>query len=631
MLGAMRRHSKSFIIYLLFAMIIIVFVFTFNTGGTKGGGCNPAEDPVYAKVSGTTISRDNLEMAMGLLPTLLRTPGGAAFIMASGADMNALYRSDLEEMTPEQANAVMAILEMIYLASGEAERLGFSVAEKELARVMYPESFYKEEEVIGEDGISTNKKVFDQKAFDNWIVYGLKSSPQEYESFLNRILLAFKLQSFMGSIVKVEDVEAEIVARARGSKAEFSYVEFRPEMFELFATVTDDEKQTFSKDKEAEIAVYYDGNPTEFHAAAGYQLAGIFVAGRKADPAQRGKEEGEVLPTPEEMAKAKESVQIIRDRIEGKVDLFEGGKMPIHIDPSLGTINLTPEDMKQEVPTLPLERFKEVAKRESDHGESKARSGLILGWKADEDMAKPPFGDKVVEVLQGVAKDQIVGPVEVSNGYWLFFVQDLRAKKDVTLEDARLDIAGTLLKKEKGPELAKTRAEELLKVVQESEEKDLAAALEELKGALGEEMKEDSLSLALLQTRQTGKYHLATPGKALPGIGAYDELFDDSFVKSAGLLGKVYVHPDTQRAFVVSLGEREKPAEKLPEADLDTERENLSYSRSVPYFESWLKALRQAALEKGQMERTQEFNDYLAYLNGRQLEAEEKAARKAAE
>lgn len=623
MLGAMRRHSKSFLIYLLFAMIIIVFVFTFNTGGSKGGGCNSPEDPVYARVGSHDVTADGLVMALQLLPTYLGRPGGMTFALAAGIDPSQLFRQDLEELTPEQADGLMKLVEAIYLASDEAVRLGFSVDDGELAESLYPPSFYEEEEVDGPDGLPTIRKVFKEKDFNRWVKYGLNSSPQAYEKFTVSVLLAFKLQNFMNGVVKVEPVEAELSARVRGTKVDLAYVEFRPDFFEKLASVEEEEVAKFLVKQEDQVKAYYDSHPAEYHAAASYMVAGIYTAGKAPDP--KAKPDAEVvLPTPKEMAAAKVRINSIRERLDGKKELFEGGKLPAPEGIQLDEAALA-------IPEEKVEQFKEVAKRESEHPQTKERSGLFMGWKTVAEMGQEPFGAKVAEAMNGAAKDALVGPVETATGYWLLFVRDLQPAKDVSYDDAKLDIASTLVKKEAAPRAVKAQAEKFRKAVLESEEKDIAATLASYKEGLKETVGEDDLSVLLLQERKTGKFHLATPGSAIPGIGPYEELFEAAFTMAVGEgLDKVWVHPETNRAFVAKVIEKENSPEKIDAEELTMERDSLILTRQIPYLEAWLKSLRQSALEKGEIERTEDFNAYLAYLQTRVQEAEEAAAKKAA-
>ncbi len=622
MLGAMRRHSKSFLVYLLFAMIIIVFVFTFNTSGGGGGGCTTPEDPVYARVGGHEVTADGMVMAMQLLPTYLGRPGGMTFALAAGIDPSQLFRQDIEELTPEQADGLMKLVEAIYLASDEALRLGFSIDDKELAEALYPASFYEEEEATGEDGLPTTTKVFKEKDFQRWVKYGLNSSPQNYEQFTVSILLAFKLQNFMNGVVKVEPVEAELSARVRGTKVDLSYVEFRPDFFEKLASVEEEEVAKFLATNEDQVKAYYDSHPAIYHSEASYMVAGIYAAGKAPDPkAKPGAEV--VLPTPEEMATAKARMDDIRARLDGKKDLFEGGTLPI-------PDGVAPDAAIVAIPEDKLEQFKEVAKRESEHKETKERSGLFMGWKTVAEMSLDPFGPLVAEALGGVAKDAVVGPVETATGYWVLFVRDIQPAKDISYDDAKLEISGTLVKKEAAPRAVKEQAEKFLKAVNESEEKDIAATLEAYKEGLKETVGEDDLSVLLLQERKTGKFHLATPGSAIPGIGPYEELFDAAFtLPVGGGLDKVWVHPETNRAFVATVIEKENAPEKIDAEELTMERDSLMLTRQIPYLEAWLKSLRQAALERGEIERTEDFNAYLAYLQTRVQEAEEAAAKRA--
>lgn len=622
MLGAMRRHSKSFLIYLLFAMIIIVFVFTFNTGGSQDGGCTPPEDPVYARVGSHEVTADGMVMAMQLLPTYLGLPGGMTFALAAGIDPSQLFRQNIEELTPEQADGLMKLVEAIYLASDEAIRLGFSVDDKELAEALYPASFYEEEEVTGEDGLPTTRKVFKEKDFDRWVKYGLNSSPQNYEKFTTAILLAFKLQNFMNGVVKVEPAEAELSARVRGTKVDLSYVEFRPDFFEKLASVDEEEVARFLATKEDLVKSYYDSHPAEYHSEASYMVAGIYTAGKAPDP-KAAPDAEVVLPTPEEMAAAKARIDAIRTRLDGKEELFPGGKLPAPEGAPADEAGLA-------IPEEKLEQFKEVAKRESEHAQTKERSGLFMGWKTVAEMGQDPFGAGVPAALSGAAKDALVGPVETPTGYWLLFVRDLQPAKDVTYDDARLEIAATLVKKEAAPEAVKAQAEKFRKALMESEEKDIAVTLETFKEGLKEKVGEDDLSVLLLQERKTGKFHLATPGFAIPGIGPFEELFDAAFtLPEGGGLDKVWVHPESNRAFVVKIAEKEAAPEKIDAEELARERDSLILTRQIPFLEAWLKSLRESALEKGEIERTEDFTAYLAYLQTRIQEAEEAAAKKA--
>lgn len=630
MLGALRRHSKSFIIYLLFAMIIVVFVFTFNTGVGRGGGCTPAEVPIYAKVGSHDITVDNLKMGLGILPGFLRTPEGLSFALASGIDLASMLQNDLTDLTPAQASGFLQVMEMIYLASDEAEAMGFEVNPKELAKAMYPDSFYEEEIVTGEDGMETTKKVFDHKSFNAWITYGLNSSPPEYEDFMRRLLLAGQLQRFVSGVVKVEPLEAELSARARGTKVNLEYVEFRPELFETMVAPDEAQVKKAAAERDEELKAYYDSHPLKFHSDEAFQVAVIFVDAHKEEP-KRGEESApEPDPTPEEMAGAEKKAAELLDRFYGRAPLFDpNAPIPIEIPSSgSGTIDMKSLDANKGEPTEPFERFKELAKRESDHGETKDRSGLILGWQSAADLGVEPLAPEVAAAAKDANKGAVLGPIQTKEGFWLMYVHDKRDKKDVSLEDAKPEIAAELLRDEEAPKFAKARAEEFLKSLDEKKAADLESALEEYKKTLG-----DNEDLALLLVSKTGKFSLTTPGYSLPGIGKFEELFKYAFTMTMEkpVSNKVFVNPDTDRIYVVKLTEKVAAPAKIPADELNDEKESLEFYRDLPYFQSWLKALRTAAIERGEISRTEDFNAFIIMLTEQQEAAEQRKAKEAAE
>jgi hypothetical protein len=213
------------------------------------------------------------------------------------------------------------------------------------------------------------------------------------------------------------------------------------------------------------------------------------------------------------------------------------------------------------------------------------------------------------------------------------YVVEKRDKKDQTLDDARSEIAARLLGQEKAPELAKSRAEEFLAAVNKNAANDMDAVMAELKKGLEATMKpEDKADLDLLKVSKTGKFSLATPDNSVPGIGSFKDLFEDGFklTDKAPLATRVYVHPDSKRAYVVKLLEKVAAPATIEAEKLDQEREGLAFSRDIPYFEAWLRSLRQSALEGGSMERSAEFESYIAYLQNRVDEAEKVKAKKAA-
>src|SRR5260370_5417584 len=108
MLGAMRRHSRSFFIYLLFGGIIAVFVINFGPGSR---GCTPEGPSGYAaRVAGTTLTEHDFRFA---------------YIALGGPQFGQFARERrLKEFVMDK------LIERELLAQ-EAERLGFAISAKE--------------------------------------------------------------------------------------------------------------------------------------------------------------------------------------------------------------------------------------------------------------------------------------------------------------------------------------------------------------------------------------------------------------------------------------------------------------------------------------------------------------------
>ncbi|GEM_PF-6865701 len=323
MLSALRQHSKSFLIYLLFAMIIVVFVFTFNMGGDMDAGCGGADVPLFSSVDGNEITRDNLFMGMTLLGS--RAERLDPYTFAAGFDSLPKGTAQ-DELLPEQADAFLNLMELIYLASDEATRMGFRVDEKELALAMYS-GFFREKEVIGEDGLDTKKKEFDETAFLNWVNHTLKASPQEYEDFVTRIILADKLQQFALSNTRPDPLELEIALKAANTKFDLKYVGIDHRALASYVKPDDKTIQEVSAN-EADLRTWYDSHKEDFAAAASFEEAKAqvteVVAKNKLAPEFAKKVAAEIL----EKAKAANGADIEKIVEEKLNELLAGQAAP---------------------------------------------------------------------------------------------------------------------------------------------------------------------------------------------------------------------------------------------------------------------------------------------------------------
>ena len=618
MLGELRRQSKSAIIYFLFAIIIIVFVFTFNTGG-QTGGCGSADVPVYAEVNGHAIDQSQVFMGMRLLPGLVSSQDGMALLMGMGVDIMSLYSMDPENLTPAQGRAIVEALQGIFIISDEAERLGFSVNEKELAKALYPAQFFDETEAV-EDGKEPGKE-FNWKDYNAWVSYWLRASQTQYEEYTRRVLLAKKMMMYFSGLVQVTDADAEATGLAKKHQVNLEVVEFAAGSFADTVEIPED-LSGFVEENKDKIDEYYDAHPAEFHSK---QQLKIRVAFAGALPPAPARPQG---PPPEpDWAKAKAKGDEFVGRLKGDLPLLpepppeppkpEGDEDKAVDDPS------KPEEPSREEPTEPEARFRELAKHWSDDAETRDRSGTVIGWQEISAFGISPYGPEVLAALTETREGEVVGPIKGETGYWLIRVEGEKAARDLSLEDARQEITETLYRQENAREAAKAQAEILLAAAKGAGDKTLEQVLE------GEAFVD--LGVA---ARKTGLFSAATPRFSVPTVGPVEALFRDAFrlTDDAPVAGEIYEEKRSERFFVIRLVERQAPPadEPLTDDDIEAARETLAIERDVAFFQAWYDSLLQRARDKGDIEYTTDYDTYLQFLQANLEAREAQAAKQAA-
>ena len=627
MLGELRRHSKSAIIYFLFAIIIIVFVFTFNTGG-QTGGCGGTPVPVYAEVGDNKIDQSTIFMGMRLLPGLVSSQDGMALLMGMGVDIMSLYAMAPENLTPAQGKAIMAALQGLYIISDEAERLGFSVSDKELAKALYPAQFYDENEDSDSEGES-GKKVFNWKKYNNWVSYVLRASQSQYEGYTRRVLLAKKMFVYFSGLVQVTDADAEAAGLAKKLQVNLEVAELTAADFTEKVEVPGD-LTAFIEEHQETLDEYYDAYPAEFHSKRLVRIRIALASALPPGPPSRDPK----APTPvADFDKAKIKGDELLARLNGDKPLLP--ELPdAKPDPSRepATEDSDSDDPGREPATVepkdPEVRFRELAKNWSDDPESRDRSGTVIGWQESDVLGGAPYGPDVAAALAEAKEGDVVGPVKGEAGFWLIRVEGVKAARDLSLEDARPEIAANLYRQENASLIARTKAEAFLAAARAAEDQSLEQIL------AGDAFKDRGIA-----HRKTGLFPATTPRFSIPTVGPLEELFSDAFrlTLTAPVADKVFEDERTQRFFIVRLLERETPStdEPLADADLEAAREAMAVERdvAVAFFQAWYDSLLRRARDDGDIEYTEDYDNYLQFLqanlDSREAAAAKQAARKA--
>ncbi len=614
MLGELRRHSKSAIIYFLFAIIIIVFVFTFNTGG-QTGGCGGSAVPIYAEVGDHKIDQSTIHMGMRLLPRLVSDQSGMALLRGMGVDIKSLYP---EKLTPAQGKAVMSALQGLYIISDEAERLGFSVSDKELAKAMYPSQFYEEPEDSDGEG-EAGKKVFNWKDYNAWVSYSLRASQSQYEGYIRRVILAKKMFVYFSGLVQVTDADAEVAGLAKKLQVNLEIAELNAADFTEKVEVPGDLTAFIEEHQEA-VDEYYDAHPAEFHSKRMLQIRIALASALPPGPPPRDPK----APKPvADFDKAKIKGDELLARLNGDKPLLP--ELPKE-EPDPSREPATEDPAKPVEPTDPEVRFRELAKNWSDDPESRDRSGTVTGWQKIDVMGQAPFGPDVAAALAETKEGDVVGPVKGEAGFWLIRVEGVKAARDLNIDEARPEIAANLYRQENASQIARTKAEALL-----------AAARTAADQSLEQILTDDAFKDQEIAHRKTGLFPATTPRFSIPTVGPLEDLFTEAFrlTLTAPVAEKVFEEEKTQRFFIVRLLDRETPPtdEPLDDADLEAARESMAVERDVAFFQAWYDSLLRQARDDGDIEYTEDYDNYLQFLqanlDSQEAQAAKQAARKA--
>lgn len=222
------------------------------------------------------------------------------------------------------------------------------------------------------------------------------------------------------------------------------------------------------------------------------------------------------------------------------------------------------------------EDFAKVVQALSDDENTKARGGEV-GF-----VSEGLFDEAFVKAAFALSAGQVSEPVRSASGWHLLQAEEVVPAKQVSLDDARLDIAKELLVKERARSLADGKAR---------------AALEEAKkgkalGALFPQKPAVKLGEQGVVAEETGPF--GQSASFVPKLGQAPDLLADAFAAAKGdVLPKVYETPAGPVVAAVALRERPDPA--AFEAQREPFEARLRNRRESQIVGAWLKEVRAAA------------------------------------
>lgn len=275
MLGALRKYSQSVIIYVLFGIIIVVFVFTFNMGSQDvgcAGKSSASSETVLAKVGDVEVDPSMLHMGLALSvdppgPGSEMDPKAFQAELAYRTTRFARFRGDPKfqmyypaPVSTLKARKVMDDLEETLLVSEEAMKNGLRVAPEEVR-----------DRIVADftDGTSGQ---FRKKAYEDYVRYGLRTSLARFEDFVRREILREKMIGLVTANVDVSDRELRYTATSRKAQRTYEYLEVNPTALAEALKPTPEQVAAFLKDKEADARKSFDEHKAEWQIEPGFDF-----------------------------------------------------------------------------------------------------------------------------------------------------------------------------------------------------------------------------------------------------------------------------------------------------------------------------------------------------------------------
>ncbi len=575
MLGTLRKQSRSVIVYVLFGIIIVVFVFTFNVAspdaGCAGGG-SQSRATTLATVG--DVQMDLSDLTMGMALSADPPPVGAAadprafqmewlyrttrFARLRGEDTRYLrYGPDPSRVSPIKARKVADDLIETYLVSEEARRLGLRVADHEVRDRLLSE-------FTDSDG------QFRKGQYENWVRYGLKTSLARFEDFVRREVLRERMIDLLTAQVAVPEREARLVARLRAAKREYEYLEVNPDLLARALPVPAEEVAAFLAGREAEARTFYEEHKSEFRVEPRYDfhLAKFSAASRKRMGLVTDEEQRKGLEASWTDAKAR--VERAAARLKGK----SGDEL--------------------------VTAFEAMAREMSDHSATKEAGGRVESpWpESGLSLLDGAVASALASLEPGAASDPVAG----DDGYYLLLMRERLPGRERPFEEVREEVARRILQGEK----AAVTLDTVVAAVLAAARRDPTRSLREV----AEEVNAPYAPQSPVRYGETGGV-AAMPGSlaglaewnadAVPGIGESKEL-------AQALRGLTPERPLADGTFLVAgsryvvrlKGETAAPADPDPK-DVETAREEMLTLKRLAWYREWYDELRRRAAAQGRL------------------------------
>lgn len=630
MLDAMRRNSRSTLIYVLFAILIAVFVLTFNAANTGDSARALAVEPM-AKVKGTTIDSGTLDFAMRLSAEPPQ-PGTSGFEKLQARQRFEQTRLIFTNPLPEAAqlvphatpprtleDKVLGELVEQLLVVEEAKARGLQVSDDEVsARVLGMQRFFPGLALVDENGN------FNARAYDNFVRGIVGTSKQQFEDFLRREILRDKLALAVTAGIVATPDEVDALYDAEFNRTRLEYIALDAATAAKAISVSDDEATAWAATHEAEIQKAYDAD-ANYKVPDKYNLRGILVAAPNPEnETDAAKKDAVVAERAGKKAAAEAIAAELKKAWAGEV-LLDPVKKPAAEgaaeDPNAGlpltATQVTGEDKNARL----LQYFSKLATEKTEDEPYKDLGGKYVDDYTVEALGRSPFGPAVAALIPTAAEAEVLGPVEGAKGWWVLVVDKKLPGKVTPLADVRLTLAKQLLQTEKAERELPALADAVLAAAAATP----TTALADVAKAYGQDKAGNPDALSVQETPPLGKSPLAalTGGieaalglapknddpDEVPGIGKLPELAKAAaqLKASAPVATKVFKSEDGKTLYVVRRAASKPQDEAETKKQKDQLAQTLTRIKKIETYRAFAQGLIQKATADKQVERTEAF------------------------
>jgi len=617
LLNALRQKARSIFIYVIFAIIIVVFIFYFGWGGMR-----EKQESWILKVNDHTISYDAyLRHYNQLLDYYQRLSRGK------------LDRDTIEKMGIKQLAYDNLIKNMVLLET--ADKMNLNIPELEL------------KEAIEKAPVFQNNGKFDVERYKQMLRQS-RITPKDFEAEQRQELLIFRIRSLIQDGVKFSNQELWEQFVWENEKTSLEYIEINPETVKTQDDIKDEEIKNFyeahkeefrvpekikikyikfnPKDFEKnmeithdEIAKYHQDFPEEHWEPEKIRARHILV---RVEPKAPKKERENAKKKAEDiLAKIKKGEpfdEMARQHSQDKATAQAGGDLGFFprgqtvkpfeeeafklkpgevsgiVETKVGLHIIKVDEIKEEG-TKPLEeveedirkklieeKTRELIKKEAYRAYRTALKSKDLKGCADKiglniiepdyfsrDEGHPIFGgseDLTKEVFL-LDSGEIAYPFSISGSYYLIELLDKKKSHIPELEEVKEDTE-SILKKQNKKETARRKAEDLL---------------ERLKG--GNSM-EDIAKNEKLTIKETGLFSRSRG--SIPHIGDSSRLTMAAFSLTLGNFYPEEAFEINEKYYLVKLKQREEALLEDFTDKREEYRKKYLFQKNEKYLDDWL-------------------------------------------